>query len=543
MPQFDIIFVLPYLFSDHPSFPEGILKRTLEREGFRIGVIEQPFWQKSSSFSVLGKPKYFFAVISGPVDSTVLNYTSTRKRRYEDLYQLDGKGFFPGYPDSIKYKIRPDNSVIVFSNRLKEAFRDVPIVIGGVEATLRQFTYYDFQKDKIRRPILFDSRASLIVTGPGEKQLVKIAMLLRDGKKIEDIRINGTASIVKNISGLERPTILPSFDEILSNKRSLIKAYLKKDKGIKSGDIICQKAGDRYIAVFPKEEYKSSDLDLFYSFPFTRVHKSTKKFTPALRMNLFSITSHRGCEGGCSFCSISLQEGKRIISRSFDSIRKEVESLKAHPEWRGVISDIGGPSAEMFGDSCSAKTCLKTSCIFPGKCSSLERGDNYLRLLRDIKSINGVKKVFLGSGLRYDNLTDNRELLEDILEFHSGRFLRIAPEHTEASVLGLMGKPGYLELEKFIKVYRDISKRINRKIELSPYLIIGHPGETLEDLIEMKRKLKYLNLKTSDVQIFTPTPGTLSTAMYYSETDLSGNLIPVEKNIKELIRRKKIITG
>jgi len=543
MSQFDIIFVLPYLFSDHPSFPEGILKRILEKEGFRVGVIEQPFWQKSSSFSVLGKPKYFFAVISGPVDSTVLNYTSTRKRRYEDLYQLEGDGFFPGYPDSIKYKIRPDNSVIVFSNKLKEVFKDVPIVIGGVEATLRQFTYYDFQKDKIRRPILFDSRASLMVTGPGEKQLVKIAKLLRDGEKIEDINLNGTSKIVKDIEDIPEITLIPSYDEILSDKKLLVNAFLKKDRGIKQGNVVCQKVGDRYIAVFPNEDYKSSDLDLYYSSPFKRVHLSTKKFTPALRMNLFSITSHRGCEGGCSFCSISLQEGKRIISRSFDSIRKEVESLKAHPEWRGVISDIGGPSAEMFGDSCSAKICLRTSCIFPGKCSSLERGDNYLKLLRDIRSINGVKKVFLGSGLRYDNLTDNRELLEDILEFHSGKFLRIAPEHTEKSVLDLMGKPEYLELEKFIKVYRDISKRINRKIELSPYLIIGHPGETLEDLIEMKRKLKYLDLKTSDVQIFTPTPGTLSTAMYYSETDLSENLIPVEKNIKELIRRKKIIIG
>lgn len=543
MPQFDIIFILPYLFSDHPSFPEGILKRALEDNGFTVGVIEQPFWQKPSSFSVLGRPKYFFAVISGPVDSTVLNYTSTRKRRYEDLYQANGKGFFPGYPDSIKYKIRPDNSIIVFSNRLKESFKNTPIIIGGVEATLRQFAYYDFQKDKIRRPIMFDSRASLMVIGPGEKQIVKIAISLRDGKKIDEINIKGTARIVKDVSSINKKTLLPAFEDILSDKRLLLKAYIQKDKGIKSGKTVCQKVGDRYIAVSPFEIYDDDDLDKSYSFPYKRAHLSDPNFTPALRMNLFSITSHRGCGGGCSFCSISIQQGKRIISRSVDSILREVELLKKHPKWRGIISDIGGPTAEMFGDQCEVETCLKTSCIFPAKCPSLKTGKNYLELLRNVRNIKDVSKVLLGSGLRYDNLIGNEELLEEILKFHSGRFLRIAPEHTEKKVLDLMLKPDFSVLEKFVGIYKNISSGINRKVELAPYLISGHPGETLEDVSEMKKKLRSLNLKTTDVQIFTPTPGTLSTAMYYSEIDMNGNFIPVEKNIKELIRRKKIITG
>lgn len=542
MPRFDVIFVLPYPFSDHPSFPEGILKRTLESEGFSVGVIEKPFWQKKESFSVLGRPNLFFAIISGPVDSVVLNYTSSRKRRMEDQYQLDGKGFFEGYPPSIKYRIRPDNTTIVYANRIRENFKNVPVIIGGVEASLRQFAHYDFQKDKLRRSILFDSRADLAVTGPGEKQLIEIANRLKNGDLIHDLELSGTSKIVKDISGISDKVELPGLEEILIDKKKLLEAYLQKENGIRRGKTICQKNGDRYIVNFPAESYSDSDLNRFYSYDYARTHSGAGEYSPALRMNLFSITSHRGCGGGCSFCSITLSEGKKVISRSNGSIIKEVSSLMKHKEWKGVISDVGGPSAEMYGYGCSISGCIKNSCLSPGYCPSLKKGDRYRKLLKELRNIRGVKKVFIGSGVRFDSLIEDPGLLEDILEYHSGRFLRIAPEHTEDFILDIMRKSHFDSLVEFTKLFSEVNKKMKRKIRLAPYLIIGHPGETFEDVKEMKRKMISLGLTTEDSQIFTPTPGTLSTAMYYSETTPEGESIPVEKNVKELIKRKKLLS-
>lgn len=542
MLQFDIIFILPYLFSDHPSFPEGLLKRSLEKEGFKVGIIEKPFWQKAESFAVLGKPKLFFAIIPGPVDSTVLNYTSTHKRRKEDQYQENGAGFFPDLPPSIKYRIRPDNTVILFSNRIKEKFKDATIIIGGVESSLRQFAHYDFQKDKIRRSILFDSRAHLLIHGPGEKQLVKVALKMKDGSDISEIRTNGTSQIEKSVSHLSGCITLPSYEDILNDKKNLLNAYLLKDKGIKSKKVICQKHENRFVVSQPAEHYNTKDLDSIYSHSYSREHFKPGKFSPALRMNLFSITSHRGCGGGCAFCSISQNEGKQIISRSKESILREISSLIKHREWKGVISNIGGPSAEMYKFGCSAKTCLKNSCIFPETCPSLRTGSDYLELLREAGKIKGVKNIFVGSGIRFDNLTENEELLEEILRFHSGRFLRIAPEHTEEHILNLMRKPGVDKLEKFMEVFNRINERLKRKIKAAPYLIIGHPGEEKKDVEEMRKKIRSLNLDSTDVQIFTPTPGTLSTAIYYSGIYPDGRQICVEKDIKELVRRKNRIT-
>jgi len=542
MSRYDVIFVTPYPFSDHPSFPEGILKRVLESGGFSVGIIEKPFWQKKESFSILGKPNLFFAIISGPVDSVVLNYTSSRKRRMEDQYQTEGKGFFEGYPPSIKYRIRPDNTTIVFANRIRENFRGIPIIIGGVEASLRQFAHYDFQKDKIRRSILFDSRADLLVNGPGEKQIVKIAEGLRSGKNIGDMELRGTSRILKNVTGIENRLELPSLEDIIVDKKKLLESYLKKEKGIGARKTICQKNGDRYVINFPTEIYTGDDLDKFYSYDYSRTHSAKGIYSPALRMNLFSITSHRGCGGGCSFCSIPLNEGKKIISRSVDSILKEVDSLKKHKAWRGVISDVGGPSAEMYGYGCSTKGCIKNSCMSPGNCPSLQKGDSYLKLLRQLRNTTGIKNILIGSGVRFDNLTGNPALLSDILEHHSGKFLRIAPEHTEDHILTIMRKPGFSALTEFKEQFTIINNKMNRKILLAPYLITGHPGETFEDVKNMKKKIRSLGLTTEDTQIFTPTPGTYSTALYYSEITPDGNSLFVEKNIKELIRRKKFLS-
>jgi len=543
MPSFDVIFVLPCPFSDHPSFPEGILRRALEIEGYRVGIIETPFWQDKESFAALGKPRLFFAVISGPVDSVVLNYTSSRKRRREDLYQIGGKAYFEGYPPSIKYKIRPDRTTIVFTNRLKELFHDVPIIIGGLEATLRCFAHYDFQQDKIRRSILLDSKADLLVTGMGEKQLVNIARELESGRPAETLMLQGTANITKELPEPSRFVEIPSFEAILEDKTKLMEAHLILEKGGHEGKGIAQKHGDRYVVQQPAESYERADLDAIYDQPYSRMHLKRNAYSPALRMNLFSVTSHRGCGGACSFCSIEVHQGKKVISRSMESITQEIRGLTRHPEWKGYISDIGGATAEMYGNDCETDACLKPSCLYPECCRMFSPGKKYLDLLRECRNLPGVKKIFLGSGIRYDVLLNNPELLEEILLHHSGRFLRIAPEHTEDPVLNLMRKPPFKTLESFVSLFNSINRKLKRKIELAPYLIVGHPGENRAHVVEMKNKLKSLGMKSTDVQIFTPTPGTLSTAMYYAECDFSLKPLPVERTISKLTERKKILSS
>ncbi len=543
MPSFDVIFVLPYPFSDHPSFPEGILRKALEIEGYRVGIIETPFWQEKESFAALGKPRLFFAVISGPVDSVVLNYTSSRKRRREDLYQLGGKAYFDGYPPSIKYKIRPDRTTIVFTNRLKEIFHDVPIVLGGLEATLRCFAHYDFQQNKIRRSILLDSRADLLVTGMGEKQLVRIARALKSRLPAVELTLPGTANVTSERPDPTRFVELPSFEAILEDKTKLMEAQLLLERGLLEGKRIGQKHGDRYVVQQPEQSYALSDLDTIYDQAYSRTHLKGDDCSPALRMNLFSVTSHRGCGGGCSFCSIQVHQGKRVISRSVESIKREIRSLSKHPEWKGYISDIGGATAEMYGNDCETEACLKPSCLYPNKCKGFSPGERYLELLRECRKLPGVKKIFLGSGIRYDVLLHNPELLEEILLYHSGRFLRIAPEHTEDPVLNLMRKPPFKTLESFVALFKSINRKLKRKIELAPYLIVGHPGEHRAHVVEMKKKLKSLGMKSTDVQLFTPTPGTLSTAMYYSECDPSFKSVPAEKVIGEFTERKRLLAA
>jgi len=543
MHRFDIIFVLPYAFSDHPSFPEGILKRALEMEGFSVGIIERPFWQKMESFKVLGRPRLFFGIIAGPVDSVMLNYTSSRKRRKEDLYQPAGRGFFSDFPPSIQYKVRPDRTTIVFANRIKEAFKDAPIVVGGIEPSLRLFGHYDFQQDGLRRSILLDARADLAVTGMGEKQIVAIARAIHDGAVPQALSIPGTARICASPPNEEGFTTLPSFETILAHPASLLYAQISVEKAAMQKHGAFQQFANRYVVMQKPETYEPGDLDRVYGQPYTRAHFAGSELSPALLMNLFSLTSHRGCCGGCAFCAIGMHEGKGVVSRSPDSILRETDRLTRHPRWKGVISDIGGASAEMYGTGCMKEGCGRPSCLHPKACPSLTSVTPYLELLRACRSRPGVRKVFVGSGVRYDTLLDYPEVLEEIMVHHCGRTLRIAPEHTSDYVLRVMRKPPFVVLEKFVALFRSINKGLRRKIELAPYLIVGHPGEKEKDVMEMKEKLRALGLKATDVQIYTPSPGTLSTAMYYSGQDLSSSPIPVERDVKALMARKRRLVG
>lgn len=539
---YDVIIVQPYPFADHPSFPEGILKRALEAAGFSVGVIETPFWQDPAAFGMLGRPRLFFAVVSGPLDSVVLNYTAGRRRRREDLYQLDGQGFFAGRPPAIKFKIRPDRTVTVFCNRLRAAFRDVPLVIGGVEASLRCFAHYDFQEDRVRRSLLLDSRADILVSGNGEKQAVAIARLLRRGVPPAEIDIPGTARVLARLPEGRDCLELPSCEAVQADPGELLRSQ-QLVNGTGGGRAIAQRHAERWVVLNPVASYSGADLDDVYGLEYGRRHPGRSGYSPALRMNLFSVTAHRGCAGGCSFCSITRSEGRRIVSRSPDSIFREIRSLAGHPEWRGVVSDIGGPTAEMYGSDCPSATCVRPSCLVPGVCPGFRHGDAYRELLRQARELPGVRRVLLGSGVRHDLMLRHPGLLEDILRWHCGRFLRVAPEHTEDEVLDLMGKPRFAVFAEFVRLFRDIQRRLRRPLELAPYLIVGHPGETAAMVPAMREKLRALGLKTCDVQIFTPTPGTLSTAMYHSQASPAGGPLAVEKSIRALQERKRRLSG
>jgi uncharacterized radical SAM protein YgiQ len=539
----DVILVLPYPFSDHPSFPEGILKRALEEDGFHVGVIETPFWQDGKSFTALGRPKLFFALVSGPIDSVVLNYTASRRRRREDLYQFSGQAFFPGLPPDIKYKIRPDRTLTVFAGRLREAFRDTPQVIGGVEAGLRCFAHYDFQENKVRRSILLDSRADILVHGSGEKQIVAIARRARDGERVADIDIPGTARVWSRLPAEKNCLELPGSEEVLADPARLLPGQMLADRTAGEGRPLAQKAANRWVVQNPAQAYDRHDLDFTYGLPYRRRHLRAEEYTPALQMNLFSVTAHRGCAGGCAFCSIHSSEGKRIVSRSPDSILREIASLAAHPRWQGVVGDVGGATAEMYGADCTVDGCSRLSCLQPRACRNFDPGEPYRQLLKRCRELKGIKKIFLGSGVRYDLLLKNPGLLEEIMRHHCGRFLRIAPEHTEDEVLDLLGKPRFAVLEEFVALFRRLNRRLVRPIELAPYWLIGHPGESQVHVAALKRKARALGLPTVDTQIFTPAPGTLSTAMYAAGLAPDGRALEVERDVRALQLRKLMLTA
>lgn len=543
MSPFDVIFVLPYPFSDHPSFPEGLLKRSLEASGFSVGMIESPRWQRKEAFQILGRPRLFFAIISGPVDSLVLNYTANRKRRKEDLYQWRGKAFFEDALLSVAHKIRPDRTIIVFANRIREAFKSVPIVIGGIEASLRVFAHYDFLEDRIRRSILLDSRAAIAVTGMGEKPIVALARLVREGGGLEEGALSGTARVCAQLPTDMEAVVLPSLEEVQQDPVRLLDAQLLLERAQLAGKRVTQEQGGRYVVAEPRAVYGTEDLNVIYGRPYSRSHSSGKTLTPALQMNLFSIDTHRGCGGGCAFCAIGVHQGKGIVSRSRESIVQEARRLMRHPRWRGVITDLGGPSAEMVGMDCRERSCLRGSCLFPKPCPRLPTVHAFLELLREVRALSGIRKVFLGSGIRFDLFLDHPDLLKETLEHHVGGFLRIAPEHTQDPVLSLMRKPSFDSLKAFVRMFRRVSKNLKRPVGLRPYLIVGHPGETLEDVQEMAQRLKLLSLPATDVQIFTPTPGTLATAMYVAEMSPDRRPIPVEKRVRALVARKALVTG
>ena len=530
--QLDIILVSGDAYVDHPSFGTSLIGRYLESKGFSVGIIPQPDWKKDEDFLKLGKPRLFFGVSAGNLDSMVANYTADKKIRRNDMYSPNNEA---GH--------RPDRATIVYTNKLKSLFPGVPIVLGGVEASLRRFAHYDYWDDKVRRSLIFDAKADYLVYGMGEKGILAIAEKLKAGG--QEIELPNTAIILKDISQFKDALILPSFEEVSASKDKYAEAFkLYYNEGRKKiPRIMIQPCQGRYLVVFPHKNLDRKEFESLFELPFARApHPMYKgKKIPAWDFVKFSTVSHRGCFGGCSFCAITQHQGKYITSRSIDSIKKEIkEKIIPQKDFKGNILDAGGPTSNMYGITCSKEGgCTRASCIYPYLCKHLSLSQKpSLKVLKEVRNIPGVKKLFIGSGIRYDLAMTDDEYMDELVKHHVGGQLSVAPEHICEEVLLMMGKPKHAKFLEFKKKFDALSKKHGRKYFLVPYFISSHPGSTLEHALNLALFLQKNNIKIEQVQNFTPTPMTVSTCMYYTGIDpFTGKAVHIPKGEERSFQR------
>ncbi len=519
----DIVLVTGDAYIDHPSFGVAIIGRWLEAHGFKVAILAQPKYQDESDFKRFGKPRLFFGISSGNLDSIVANYTGNARIRQKDAYSPDGDPYFPG-PRTKTNRRRPDRAVITYANLARRAYPDIPIVLGGIEASLRRFIHYDYQQEKLRNSILTDSKADILVFGMGERTIVEIARRLTNGQNL--LGIPGTCTRHGKTSlQIQNLYYLPSWTQIQKDNSLFLDAELKIDEFARSGQDVAlvqeQKGGTFVVQNPPAKPLSTKEMDRIYGLPFTRIPHPNFGRVPAWEMIKDSITVVRGCSGNCSFCAIARHQGPVVTSRSIDSILEEIDTLTKLPTFKGTISDLGGPTANLYGVSCKISyKCKKKDCLFPAPCKNLALNEERFRqLLKAAKARKGVKRVFVSSGLRMELLLKTPALLRDILESHTPGSLKIAPEHTEEEVLMLMHKPGAMVLNEFLKKARAILKNMGKKKEITAYFMTSHPGCTLSHMQAMKNRLKKMHLPVRQFQDFTPTPGTISTAMYVCGLD------------------------
>ncbi|WP_446898361.1 YgiQ family radical SAM protein [Clostridium sp. LBM24168] len=533
--RLDFVLITGDAYVDHPSFGSAIISRVLEREGFKVGIIAQPNWQNADDFKKLGKPKLGFLINSGNIDSMVNHYTAAKKKRHNDLYSPGGKSGF-----------RPDRAVIVYCNRAREAYKDVPIIIGGIEASLRRFAHYDYWSDKIRRSILLDARADLLIYGMGEKTIVQTANLLKYGMDIHNITdVRGTVYCLNNKNNVESYVEVPSFEQVCKGKSAYGESYRLEflEQDAINGKPVVQKHEDRYIVQNPPQyPLTQEEMDIVYSLPYTRTYHpiyNSMGGIPAIKEVQFSITSHRGCYGGCSFCALTFHQGRTIQNRSQRSILDEAKLLTTLENFKGYIHDVGGPTANFRHKACKIQktsgVCKNRQCLFPTPCKNLIIDHSeYLNLLKKVRKIPNVKKVFIRSGIRYDYLIydkNNNEFFEELCKYHISGQLKVAPEHISNKVLQQMGKPEMQIYEKFVKKYNAMNKKLNKKQYLVPYLMSSHPGSDLNAAIELAQYIKNMGYTPEQVQDFYPTPGSLSTTMYYTGINpLTNKKIYIPRN-------------
>lgn len=528
----DVVLFTADAYIDHPSFGAAVIGRILEHEGYRVAIVPQPNWQDDlRDFKKFGRPRLFFAISGGSMDSMVNHYTANRRLRSDDAYTAGGKS-----------GQRPDYATYVYSRIIKELYPDIPLIIGGIEASLRRLTHYDYWQNKLKPSILVESKADLLVYGMGEKPVVEIARRLNEGYTIESLTdIKQTAFTVENstdISHLSPLIRLKSFEECLEDKMSfaLNFKHIEEESNKYHASYLAESYGDKMVVVNPPYPFLTEEeIDQSFDLPYTRLphpRYNGKGAIPAYEMIKFSVNAHRGCFGGCSFCTISAHQGKFISSRSEESILKEVKALTQHPDFKGYLTDLGGPSANMYGMAGRVKEmcekCKRPSCIFPNVCQNLD--NNHARLIglyQKAREIEGIKKVFIGSGIRYDlfmnglykSSESNRNYLEEVMLHHVSGRLKVAPEHTSDSVLKMMRKPSFSLFEQLKVEFDAINQRHNLKEQLIPYFISSHPAcedKDMKDLVDLTKKLDF---KLEQVQDFTPTPMTLSSTIFYAGID------------------------
>ena len=525
--ELDFVYVVGEAYVDHPSFGHAIISRVLEAAGYTVGIIALPDWHTKEDFMRLGKPRLAFLCSAGNMDSMVNRYTVNKKTRSTDSYAPGGKA-----------GMRPDRATVVYCNRIREAYGDVPIIIGGVEASLRRFAHYDYWDNKVRRSVLFDSRADILIYGMGEHQIVELADLLKGGASVDEITdVDGICYISREKP--EDAREIPSFESVKDDKREYaLSCKIQYEFYGKTA----QQHGDRWLVVNkPSPPLTTAEMDRVYGLPYMRTYHPTYEKdggVPAIEEVKFSITSSRGCFGSCNFCAIAFHEGRKISARSHESIIKEAKLMIKDPDFKGYINDVGGPTANFRHSSCDRKVpCPGKKCLYPKPCENMKVDHrDYLKLLRKLRSLDGVKKVFVRSGIRYDYLLydKNTDFFEELCKHHVSGQLRVAPEHISDNVLQYMGKPGRSVYDRFVDKFYNINKKLGMNQYVVPYLMSSHPGSTLNDAVMLAEYLRDHRLSPEQVQDFYPTPGTISTCMYYTELDpMTMKAVYVPKTFEE----------
>lgn len=541
--EVDFVYVCGDAYVDHPSFGAAIITRILEAHGYRIGFIAQPDWKDDSSIQVFGRPRLGFLVSAGNMDSMVNHYTVSKKRRNQDAYT----------PGGVIGK-RPDYATIVYCNLIRKVYKKVPIIIGGIEASLRRLAHYDYWSNTLKHSILMDSQANILIYGMGEHSVVEIADALDSGLAVEDITyVHGTVYHAKNLDSVYDYEMLPSFDELKKDKKeyaaSFYTQYCNTDS-ITAKCLVESYGNNGYVVQNPPSAPLTElEMDDVYELPYMRAyHPSYEKDggVPALNEIKFSLTSNRGCFGGCSFCALTFHQGRVIQTRSHESLVNEAKEMTKDPDFKGYIHDVGGPTANFRHTACEKQkkygVCTNKQCLFPKPCQNLKVDHkDYLALLKKIRQIPGVKKVFVRSGIRFDYVMADSDdtFLRELCKYYISGQLRVAPEHISDAVLDKMGKPHNAVYEQFIKRYQKVNATVGKEQFVVPYLMSSHPGSTLKEAVELAEYLRDLGYMPEQVQDFYPTPSTISTCMYYTGVDprtMEEVYVPVNPHEKAMQR-------
>ena len=539
---YDFLYIVGDAYVDHPSFGHAIISRVLESRGYRVAILPQPDWHSADEIKAFPRPRLGVLVSAGNIDSMVNHYTVTKKKRHDDAYSPENKA-----------GKRPDRATIVYCNRVREAFGDIPILIGGVEASLRRFAHYDYWSDKVRRSILFDSRADILMYGMGERSITEIADMLNMGVDVREITtVPGTCFILPHADGYKE---IPSYEDCVADKKayaiSCREQYLEQNPY--KGEALAQKHGDKYLIQLPPQPpLETDELDKVYDLPYMRnYHPMYEQYggIKAIEEVKFSLAANRGCYGNCNFCALAFHQGRMVTSRSDESLIKEAKLMTEMPDFKGYIHDVGGPTANFRELACDKQktegACKLKHCLYPKPCKNMKIDHTkYLGLLRKLRKLPKVKKVFIRSGIRFDYLLadKNDTFFRELLKYHVSGQLKVAPEHVSDNALKYMGKPSNTVYKRFSDKFYKLNEEMNLKQYLVPYLMSSHPGSTINDAVLLAEYLNANKINPQQVQDFYPTPGTVSTCMYYTELDpFTMEKVYIPKTPKEKAMQRALL--